>query len=129
VVQLWHANNYHWYLKKELSATILRQGLDSVQDAECDLRLDAIVSINWDQEDANVLRVLHADGVYTALTFCWDWATISPGLHATNPCLAGGLYRVAAFIIVCYETSHLRAHTHTCRPLIYASVRIAMSWV
>jgi len=84
-VQLWHAMNYHWYLKKEFQASALRQAKPRT-DGDAN---DAVVALQWDAESPHLLRVFHADGIFTELSFCWDYSTISSGATASNPCLAG----------------------------------------
>ncbi|KAL6043697.1 Elongator complex protein 1 [Balamuthia mandrillaris] len=66
VLQLWHMNNYHWYLKQEIL----------YHDWE-------LAHCFWDPENAMLLNVVCRNGLFFQYRFCWD-VHCSLGNHAAN---------------------------------------------
>lgn len=58
-VQLWTVNNYHWYLKQNLSFNVTAS--------------DKVVAILWDPECACRLHILYSGGHY--IQYTWSWTT------------------------------------------------------
>ena len=72
-MQLWHVNNYHWYLKQELKFG--KEG-----------ESNSIANFEWDVEESLKLRIVTIDGDIYQLNYIWE-CDVTSELSSENQCL------------------------------------------
>jgi len=74
-IQIWHMNNYYWYLKQDLR-------FGNIGEA------DEVLGFHWDEEDSMKLRAICKTGRLIEYQFHWE-ANVTLALRPDNPSSVG----------------------------------------